>query len=71
MICSRCKETLEITDAILGGYVCPYCGKFNPRKIERIYCLEKGCKQVKDVGKILKQHQKNKSRDMSLKHKKI
>ena len=51
MICSRCKEEIEKHDAILGGYVCKWCGKFNPRKTDRIWCLENGCKEVKEVGK--------------------
>ena len=58
MICYRCKESLEITDAVLGGYVCPYCGKFNPRKLERIWCLEKGCKKNKEVGRYIEKFER-------------
>jgi len=53
MICSKCKETLEKKDAILGGFVCPNCGKFNPRKAEKIMCLEDGSISVREVGKKL------------------
>ena len=75
MICYRCKESLEITDAVLGGYVCPYCGKFNPRKLERIWCLEKGCKKNKEVGRYIEKFERRKShnnnKDLCMIHRKV
>ena len=37
----RCKETLELQHAIIGGYKCPFCHKFNPKEKATIGCLEK------------------------------
>ena len=54
MICKKCKESLELKDAILGGYVCPNCGKFNPKKAVKNMLLDTGCDNAKDVGKKIK-----------------
>jgi hypothetical protein len=45
LTCSKCKNTIDESDAILGGYICKSCGRFNPKKEATIQCLEKPAKR--------------------------
>jgi hypothetical protein len=45
LICSKCKNTIDRSDAVLGGYICKVCGKFNPKKEATIQCLDKPAKR--------------------------
>lgn len=45
LICSKCKNTIDERDAILGGYICRVCGKFNALKESVMHCLEKPAKR--------------------------
>jgi DNA-directed RNA polymerase subunit RPC12/RpoP len=53
--CSKCKNTIDESDAVLGGYICKSCGRFNPKKESIIQCLEKPAKRNLDFKKIVKQ----------------
>ena len=41
LICSKCKNTIDERDAILRGYVCKVCGKFNLLQEATMHCFEK------------------------------
>ena len=41
MKCKFCKEEIELRHAIIGGYKCPNCNRFNPKERATICCLEK------------------------------
>ena len=54
MKCSRCKNTMDLTHAVLGGYLCKICGKFNPKLEPTITCLEKPAKAQIDFKRTIK-----------------
>ena len=54
MKCSKCKRMLDLTEAVLGGYVCRVCGKFNPKLEPTITCLEKPAKAQIEIKKKIK-----------------
>ena len=54
LTCSKCKNTIDESDAILGGYICKSCGRFNPKKESIIQCLEKPAKQQIQIKETIK-----------------
>ena len=54
MKCSKCKRMIDITESVLGGYICKVCGKFNPKLEPVIQCLEKPAKGQIEIKKKIK-----------------
>jgi len=40
-ICRKCKNTIDESDSVVGGYVCKICKRFTPKLEENFHGLEK------------------------------
>ena len=45
---------IDITESVLGGFICKVCGKFNPKLEPVIQCLEKPAKGQIEIKKKIK-----------------